>query len=104
MTHALARAVGPLGRVLSYEFNAVRAAVAREEFERNGVSSYVSCECADVCEGGFEGAEDGAADAVFLDVPEPWRAVVHARDKLRPDGRVCSYSPCIEQTQRFVER
>ena len=104
MTHALARCVGPTGRVMSYEFNGSRASVATAEFERNGVSPYVSCTHADVCTDGFPGAPDRGADAVFLDLPEPWRAMGHARDKLKPDGRVCSYSPCIEQTQRFVER
>ena len=38
LTHSLARAVAPTGRVFTFEFHAGRAAKAREEFERHGLS------------------------------------------------------------------
>lgn len=52
--------------------------------------------------GGFGEELDGKADAVFLDLPEPWLAVEHARLALKPGKKVCSYSPCIEQVKSVL--
>ena len=33
-----------------------------------------------------------------------WLAVPHAAHTIKPNGRVCSYSPCVEQSQRTIEK
>lgn len=101
LTHALARAVHPGGAVHTFEFHAGRAAAAATEFSSHGLAGVVTSHVRDVQADGFGGAfEGGSADAVFLDLPAPWAAVPSAAACLRPDGVLCSFSPCIEQVQR----
>ncbi|KAI0042402.1 tRNA methyltransferase complex subunit Cpd1 [Auriscalpium vulgare] len=101
-THSVARTVGSAGKVHSYEFHEARASKARYKFSRRGMANIVSLTHRNVCMDGFTVA--GTAGAVFLDLPAPWEAVEHAKTALRNDraGRICCFSPCIEQVLRTV--
>lgn len=104
LTTALARAVSPTGRVVSFEFNETRVGLARQDFVDIGIDHVVSVNHRDVEENGFPADFSGKADAVFLDLPRPWKVVESAANSLRADGMFCGFSPCIEQVQRTCEQ
>jgi len=98
LSHSLLRALKPAGHLYTFDFHEQRSEKAREEFETHGLSSFVTSQHRDVLADGF-GLED-VADAVFLDLPAPYDAVTHAKKALKKSGgRLCSFSPCIEQVQ-----
>jgi hypothetical protein len=63
----------------------------------------ITTTCRDVCALGFEGQDAGSIDAVFLDLPEPWRVIEDCARVLRPGRHLCSYSPCIEQVVKTCD-
>lgn len=101
LTHSLARAVAPGGRVRSFEFHELRAKEAAAELARNGLPpTLASCELRNIEEKGFPADElAGTVDGIFLDLPGPWKVVPSAAACLKPNGRFCSFSPCIEQVR-----
>lgn len=98
LTAALARAVKPGGRVVSYELREDFAAWARGNLEAAGLLDAVELKVADV-RGGI--AERGV-DAVVLDIPDPWEAVAGAWEALRVGGHFASYSPLVSQVEQTV--
>lgn len=103
LTTSLARAIAPTGHVYTFDFHEQRAVAAREDFERTGLSSLITVGVRDIQGEGFPKDLTGLADAVFLDLPQPWLAITSAGEMLKPDGVLCSFSPCIEQVQRSSE-
>lgn len=75
----------------------------REDFEKTGVNKLVTVGVRDIQGEGFPDELIGQADAVFLDLPQPWLAIPSAGKMLKADGILCSFSPCIEQVQRSCE-
>ncbi|OAY68088.1 tRNA (adenine(58)-N(1))-methyltransferase catalytic subunit TRMT61A [Ananas comosus] len=100
LTTSLARAVAPSGHVFTFDFHEQRAASAREDFERNGLSSLITVNVRDIQGEGFPAEHSGSIDAAFLDLPQPWLAIPSAVRMLKQDGVLCSFSPCVEQVQR----
>ncbi len=100
LTMALVRAVGPAGRVFSYD--------VREEFLRGAarnISRYLGETPALVLRHHdiSTGIPDGPADRMVLDLPEPWRVIPPALDALRPGGVLLAYLPTTVQVQQTVE-
>ncbi|KAJ8965036.1 hypothetical protein NQ314_004434 [Rhamnusium bicolor] len=101
LSHALIRAVKPHGHLYTFDFHEIRAETARDEFEDHGLTSYVTVNNKDVCESGFGDDLNNKADAVFLDLPHPWLVIPHTIKSIKDTGgRLCSFSPCIEQVQK----
>lgn len=119
MSHCILRTIAPKGTLHTFEFNEARVKAAREEFKKNQVDHLVHVHHRDVCgkengKGGFgkiwgfegdesTGTEENIVDAVFLDLPEPWLAVGHAKRVMKGNARIASYSPCVEQSQRVIQ-
>lgn len=103
---SLMQAIAPEGHLYTFEFNKTRVEKANKDFESLGVSHLVHVIYRDSVADGFyvEGKHPQGsapwADAVFLDLPLPEVAARHADNVLKPYGRVCSFSPCIEQVQK----
>lgn len=99
LSHAIIRTVAPTGHLYTVEFHQQRAEKALEEFRQHKVDHLVTVKNQDVCKNGF--GMSHVADAVFLDIPSPWESIGHAKSALKIEGgRICSFSPCIEQVQR----
>ncbi|KAI9310564.1 tRNA methyltransferase complex GCD14 subunit-domain-containing protein [Dichotomocladium elegans] len=102
-SHSIARAIAPTGKLYTFEYHADRAAQAAQEFKDHGLNDIIKLEHRDVCKDGF-GLKD-CANAVFLDLPAPWEAVGSAKEAFlqHRTGKICTFSPCIEQVSRTVE-
>ncbi len=98
LTVALASAVGPQGRVITYEERPDFAAFARENLERAGLLGRVEVRTGDIT----VGIPETGVDAVLLDIPDPWTAVAVAWRALRVGGALTSFSPNVEQVRQAV--
>jgi len=97
---ALLRAVGPTGRVISYETREDFARRARRNIEAYvGAGTPHTVRLQDV----YAGFEERDVDRIVLDLPEPWRLVDAAATALRAGGILCAYVPTLPQAQRTHE-
>lgn len=101
LTLALLDAVGPEGRVISFERRDDHLPQAIENVERwhGGRPDTWEVHLGDVA----ERLADVRAQRVVLDVLEPWRAVAPAGDALAPGGILLAYTPAVPQVMRLRE-
>ncbi|TIB72217.1 hypothetical protein E3Q24_01816 [Wallemia mellicola] len=104
-SHAIARTIGRRGRLHSFEYHKSRSEKVSTEFEEHGLSDIITVYNRDACKLGFTDQLNDSVDAVFLDLPMPWLAIPHGKKSLRKDkvGRICCFSPCIEQVLKTVK-
>ncbi|KAI7862519.1 tRNA methyltransferase complex GCD14 subunit-domain-containing protein [Spinellus fusiger] len=101
-SHSIARTIAPTGKLFSFEYHSERASLARQEFNDHGLSHLITLEHRDVCKDGF--GLKNAVNSVFLDLPAPWEAIASAKEAFQQHrtGKICTFSPCIEQITRTV--
>jgi len=99
LTIALASAVAPNGKVISYDIRAEFIDHAMKNLRQSGLSQYVITKIKDVT----EGIDEKELDAIILDIPNPWGAVEHAWNGLKVGGYLCTYSPLISQVEQTVK-
>lgn len=100
LTIALLRAVGPAGRVVTYEVREDFAAKAQANVEAYvGPAPNLEIRLGSI----YDGIEETGVDRVVLDLPEPWRALGPAAHALRSGGILVSYLPTILQVHQLTE-
>lgn len=99
LTAALLRAVGPNGRVITYEVDESVAPKARRNIQAViPDSSNLTITFGNI----YEGIAEREVDRVVLDVPEPWQAVAGVGDALVMGGIVLSFLPTVLQVHQLV--
>jgi tRNA (adenine57-N1/adenine58-N1)-methyltransferase len=98
LTIAVASAVGPDGKVFSYDIREEFIDHAMKNFRQANLANRVTTKLKDVT----EGIEEQDLDAVILDIPNPWAAVGHAWKALKVGGYIGTYSPLISQVEQTV--
>lgn len=98
LTLALARAVGPEGRVYSYEAREEMLRNARRNLERVGLAGVVEFKLRHI----GQGFDERDIDALFLDVREPWRFCTEVRAALKGGGFFGALAPTTNQISQLV--
>jgi len=100
LTLYLLRAVGPDGRVGSYEMREDFAEIARRNVEQiAGSAAPWTLTVGDV----REVIAENEIDRLILDMVDPWTCVPLAVERLVPGGIVCAYVATTTQLSLFVE-
>jgi tRNA (adenine57-N1/adenine58-N1)-methyltransferase len=97
---ALLRAIGPAGRLVSYERRPEFAAVARSNVERFFGGAMPNW---DLRDGDLAGVVDLEVDRLVLDMLAPWEVIEVAATVLVPGGVLCGYVATTTQLSRTVE-
>ena len=100
LTSALLRAVGPTGKIITYEINDTTIDKALQNIAKViPDTSNLSITVGDI----YAGINESDVDRVVLDVPEPWQAVSHIGNSLVMGGIFLSFLPTILQVHQLTE-
>jgi len=104
LSMALLRAIGPTGKLISYEIRDDHL-----EFARSNVAEYFGHEpeqwdprLGDLSEVHLDDI-DGPVDRIILDMVEPWTCIDNVSELLRPGGVFMTYVPTVPQLMNIME-
>jgi tRNA (adenine57-N1/adenine58-N1)-methyltransferase len=100
LTAVLAWYVRPWGLVYSFEKRVDHLRIAVRNLKNIGLMDYVDLQLRDVVKFGFGSVR---VDAVVLDMGDPWNALDHAVEALKPGGTVVIFSTTVEHMSKSVE-
>jgi tRNA (adenine57-N1/adenine58-N1)-methyltransferase len=100
VTLALLRAVGPTGRLTSYEVREDFATMARDNVARfHGPAPNWTLRVADA----FTALGERDVDRMVVDLPEPWLLLEAAAAALRPGGVLTAFLPTALQLKQLAD-
>jgi tRNA (adenine57-N1/adenine58-N1)-methyltransferase len=100
LTLGLLRAVGPTGRLVSYELREDFAAAARDNVARfHGDTPNWTLRVGDA----LAGIEERQVDRLVVDLAEPWRLLDAAFTSLRPGAVLTAFVPTALQVKQLVD-
>ena len=95
---ALAWAVGPQGRVTTYDSRVDIQNLARKNLEALGLADRVTFKLRDIA----EGFDEQGVDALFLDVPNPYDYISQVKRALKAGGFFGSILPTFNQVTHLL--
>jgi len=98
LTLVFAQAVSSTGRVYSYEVRPEMQELARANLTQLGLAGFVEFKVRDVA----EGFDERDADALFLDLPNPWDYLAQAHKALAGGGFFGCILPTTNQVSRLI--
>ena len=98
LTIALAFMLGPTGHLTSYEVRPEMRNLAIKNLTRLGLEDRVTFKLRDIA----DGFDETNADALFLDVPNPYDYMVQVRQALKPGGFFGTILPTTNQVQLLL--
>jgi tRNA (adenine57-N1/adenine58-N1)-methyltransferase catalytic subunit len=98
LTSALARSIAPDGQVFTYEMRPEFLRAAKANVEKAGQSSRVTFHNKDPT----ESFDEKDADAVVVDLGDPWRMVSSAWKALVGGGMLAGFTPTINQLEKLA--
>ncbi len=100
LTVVLLKAVGPTGKVYSYETRRDFAEIARRNVALSENEAAWELKIDDICTAKLE----QGVDAAVIDIPNPWDAIENIVKAVRIGGHICCYVPNANQLEQAVRK